>query len=215
VKYKNETLKTLAIFYDHILNYNLTELQEYDDIFCENFTVENRKKESLLARYLLNKLTSKVIKKTIQECNFKKDDAGKPFLENYPQLHISITHSKGHVWAAIADIPIGIDFEKIEPDFKEHLKVAFNEKDWNRMNGSTNLIYEKFSTKEAYSKILGSGFTDEPSLIELEEIVYDCAHKHFQTNSGSYILTVMVQDTNSNLYNLLNDNLLAVQLYKG
>jgi phosphopantetheinyl transferase len=180
------------IEYQHITNFSLNDLKIYSDSWCEKIADKSRKKESLLARFLLNKLCIKQFQKTIFECGFKKNEFGKPYFEEYPELNVSITHSHGYAWVAVSSSPIGIDFEKVELDKSEDLKIAFDSKDWDFVSDNSKLIYQYFSLKECYAKILGTGFTLEPSAIKLSQLAENSFVKFFENKGNVFIFTLII-----------------------
>jgi phosphopantetheinyl transferase len=122
-------------------------------------------------------------------------------------LYISITHSHGHVWTAIASSPIGIDFEKIDPSFKNDLKIAFDDSDWKLLVGDTEQIYKYFSLKESYSKMTGTGFTLEPSEIKISSLKHKTFINIFENKSSSFIFTLIAQNFEPSIYLNLNQYL--------
>ena len=101
----------LHIEFDHISSYEVSTLLKFSDDWCNSIIDTKRKMESLLARLLLDRICKKIINKNLAQCTFKKNEFGKPFFEDYPDLYISITHSNGYVCTAVSDSAIGIDFE--------------------------------------------------------------------------------------------------------
>ena len=184
----------LQIECNHISNFEYVNLIQFTDSWCESIIDENRKKESLLARFLLNKICEKHGLESIFDCGFQKDKHGKPFFFKFPSLHLSISHCDGYVWVAIANYPIGIDFEKINNEAKEDLKIAFDLADWHVVEHDVNLVFKYFSLKEAYSKMIGTGFETEPS-----EIKIDLLHHHhvefLSYESNDYVFTLIALNT--------------------
>jgi len=190
----------LHLEYGHISDYESELLSNYKDDWCNSIVDIKRQKESLLARLLLDKICRKNIRKTLAEALFKKDSQGRPYFQNHPELFISITHSHGHVWTAIAASPIGIDFEKIDPAFKNDLKIAFDEADWQLVSNDCMEIYKYFSLKESYSKMIGTGFNREPSEIKISELQHKTLVNIFENKSSSFIFTLIAQDFEPNNY---------------
>jgi phosphopantetheinyl transferase len=188
------------IEYQHITNFSLNDLKIYSDSWCEKIADKSRKKESLLARFLLNKLCIKQFQKTIFECGFKKNEFGKPYFEEYPELNVSITHSHGYAWVAVSSSPIGIDFEKVELDKSEDLKIAFDSKDWDFVSDNSKLIYQYFSLKESYAKMIGTGFTTDPAKIELKFLRKNSFYTSIKSAYASYVLTLTALDFDPNDY---------------
>lgn len=189
----------LQIECNHISNFEYPNLIGFTDSWCESIIDEKRKKESLLARFLLNKICENHGLESIFKCGFQKDKHGKPFFLMCPSLHISITHCDGYVWVAIANSPLGIDFEKINNEAKEDLKIAFDLADWNVVAHDANLVFKYFSLKEAYSKMIGTGFATEPS-----EIKIDLLH-HYHTEFLS-------DEKNNYVFSLITLNLVPTYL---
>lgn len=189
----------LQIECNHISNFEYPNLIGFTDSWCESIIDEKRKKESLLARFLLNKICENHGLESIFKCGFQKDKHGKPFFLMCPSLHISITHCNGYVWVAIANSPLGIDFEKINKETKDDLKIAFDLADWNVVAHDVNLVFKYFSLKEAYSKMIGTGFATEPSEIKIDLLHHD--HTEFLSN-----------ETNNYVFSLITLNLVPTYL---
>jgi phosphopantetheinyl transferase len=192
----------LHLEFDHISRFEITDLLNFSDAWCDSIVDERRRMESQLARLLMDRSCQKILQKNLTACAFKKNELGKPYLENHPDLYLSITHSHGYVCTALSDSSIGIDFEKIDPTFSDDLRIAFDEDDWQKVSKDTFLIYKYFSLKESYSKMMGSGFTQEPSSIKISELQHKTFVNIFENNSCSFIFTLIAQ--NSELSHLLN-----------
>jgi phosphopantetheinyl transferase len=184
----------LHLEFDHISRFEIADLLNFSDAWCDSILDTRRRMESQLARLLLDRSCQKIINKNLTQCAFKKNEFGKPFLENFPNLHISITHSHGFVWVALAESPIGIDFEKIDPAFKDDLKIAFDDEDWQIVSQDPFLIYKYFSLKESYSKMTGTGFTKEPSEIKIRELAFKTFTNILKNKSSSFIFTLIANN---------------------
>jgi phosphopantetheinyl transferase len=181
----------LQIQYGHVSDYETQVLLKFNDDWCNSITDEKRQKESQLARLLLDKICRNTLKRTIKKAGFKKDYLGRPFFENYPNLFISITHSDGYVFVAVSNSAVGIDFEKIDLDSSEDLKIAFNDTDWKIVSNDVNSLFKYFSLKESYSKMIGTGFTSEPANIQIESLEMNCHSVFFENNDLKYIFTII------------------------
>ena len=188
----------LLIEYENVSNFRDDTLSSFSDEWCDRILDINRKKESLLARLLLDKICLKVLGKKISEAELRKTNLGMPYLKNYPDLKISISHSHGHVWVAASNCPIGIDFEKIDIHLKNDLKEAFNKNDWNSISEDYKEIFKYFSLKESYSKMTGTGFTENPAEIRLIDLNKNIFFKFFENTSSSFILTLISKDFEPN-----------------
>ena len=190
----------LHIDHNHISQFDLNELQTYSDRWCQKINDLSRKKESLLARLLLDKLCKKLGFGSIQKCGFNKNEKGKPFFSNEPEVHLSITHSDGYVWVAVSNSPIGIDFEKVSKEFKNELEIAFSDTDWKFVSNDFQKIFQYFSLKESYSKMIGTGFTMEPKKIQLSLLDKNCYYSILKSIYYTYVLTITAADLDPKIY---------------
>lgn len=181
----------LLIEHDHISKFEFEDLLPFSDPWCEKLTDIQRKKESLLARYLINEICKKQNLGSIYECGFKKDNIGRPYFSNHPDIFISITHSNGYVFVAASNSALGIDFEKIDANATEDLKIVFNNADWKTVSNDVNSIFKYFSLKEAYSKMIGTGFMSEPADIQIETLELNSHSVFFDNNDSKYIFTII------------------------
>lgn len=190
----------LYIEHNHISQFELNELQTYSDTWCQKINDLSRKKESLLARLLLDKLCKKIGFGSIQKCGFNKNEKGKPFFSNEPEVHLSITHSDGYVWVAVSNSPIGIDFEKVSIESRNELEIAFSDADWKFVSNDFQKIFQYFSLKESYSKMIGTGFTIDPTKIELSLLRKNGFYTSLKSASHLYVLTLTALNFDPNDY---------------
>jgi phosphopantetheinyl transferase len=181
----------LYLEHHHTSQFEIDELQCFSDSWCQKIIDLPRKKESLLARLLLDKLCKTLGYKSIKECGFKKNEKGKPYLANQPEVHLSITHSSGYVWVAVSSSPIGIDFEKVNIQNKNDLEIAFSKSDWKFVSNDVQKIYQYFSLKESYSKMTGTGFTMEPAKIDLKLLKKNSFSTLFEKNDIHFVFTAI------------------------
>jgi phosphopantetheinyl transferase len=181
----------LYLEHHHTSQFELDELLCFSDAWCQKIIDLPRKKESLLSRLLLDKLCKSLGYRSIKECGFKKNEKGKPYFANEPEVHLSITHSSGYVWVAVSSSPIGIDFEKVNIEYKNELEIAFSKSDWEFVSSDVQKIYQYFSLKESYSKMTGTGFTMEPAKINLKLLKKNCFYTFFEKNEIMYVFTAI------------------------
>ncbi|TYB62204.1 4'-phosphopantetheinyl transferase superfamily protein [Nonomuraea sp. PA05] len=74
----------------------------------------------IAARHLLRRCAARLVDvpagrlAVVQRCPLCQGPHGRPFLQNYPQVHLSLSHS-GETVAAAADLhPVGIDLERLD-----------------------------------------------------------------------------------------------------
>ena len=90
-------------------------------------------------------------------------ERGKPYFENSP-LHFSISHTKRHVFCALAACPVGIDAEEMDRD----INLALAEKilspaEKARFDGSREMLLRFWVLKEAAAKLTGEGLRGYPN----------------------------------------------------
>lgn len=79
------------------------------------------------------------------EVRIEKDEKGKPYLEGYSDLYISISHSGPYIACAFGDKPVGVDTEM----WKAHLK-------WRRIVDKMHL-----REREAFDRACGGAASEE------------------------------------------------------
>lgn len=79
------------------------------------------------------------------EVRIEKDEKGKPYLEGYSDLYISISHSGPYIACAFGDKPVGVDTEM----WKAHPK-------WRRIVGKMHL-----REREAFDRACGGAASEE------------------------------------------------------
>jgi phosphopantetheinyl transferase len=201
----------LYLEHHHTSQFELDELLCFSDAWCQKIIDLPRKKESLLSRLLLDKLCKSLGYRSIKECGFKKNEKGKPYFANEPEVHLSITHSSGYVWVAVSSSPIGIDFEKVNIEYKNELEIAFSKSDWEFVSSDVQKIYQYFSLKESYSKMTGTGFTMEPAKINLKLLKKNCFYTFFEKNEIMYVFTAIALHLEPNKFLDLHLNSLHLE----
>lgn len=126
-------------------------------------------------------------------------DKGKPYLENYPNIHISLSHSGNYAACAIDTKPCGIDIEQHRTVnsriFRKVLSSA--EAEWVNSNNDeqsqSNRFLKLWTMKEAYLKTTGDGITVDLrkiSLIEDNRLIETYNGNQFISfDTDSFILT--------------------------
>ncbi len=139
------------------------------------------KKESLTALLLLGALLKEFGIDT-SALGLKRNENGKPYFDNAPSLHFSLTHSGGYAAAALSDTcPVGLDLEvaRISPDKAETLaKRFFSDSETAEIIQSQTKFSKIWTKKEAYSKMRG---------ITLAEHVYEEKSAKYNQNSAFFV----------------------------
>ncbi len=93
---------------------------------------------------------------------------GKPYLENFPEIHFSLSHTENAVLCVISSRPVGADIEKVRTKELERLaSKCFSEMEQNEVRASDapGLAFTKLWTrKESFLKFTGQGLTGTAEL---------------------------------------------------
>lgn len=99
-----------------------------------------------------------------------KDENGKPFFSEAPQLHYNLSHAGDYVVAAFSDEPVGIDIADQRP-YKDSLLrriLTEYEKAWlEKQPGQQQAFCRLWSAKESYVKWLGCGLRMDLRQVEV------------------------------------------------
>ena len=86
---------------------------------------------------------------------------GKPFLEEFPDIHFNISHASGAIICAVSDQPVGVDIEKKRKIDLRIINKYFTESERNYVFSENYHQDERFTRiwtmKEAYVKCTGKG----------------------------------------------------------
>lgn len=97
-------------------------------------------------------------------------ESGAPFLPDFPEISISITHSGQYAVAGIGlnKYTVAVDIEKIEANRMESVgRVAFSERELSALKGKGDVLHYTFWTvKEAFLKFIGKGFAEGLKKVE-------------------------------------------------
>lgn len=128
---------------------------------------ESAKKQSVGAELLLNKAVSEENGAKVPvrwECG----KFGKPYLVDYPNLHINLAHSKDYAVCAVSDTEIGVDIQYMR-DFNESvMRRCFTAEETEYVRSAADVrsaFYNFWVRKESFAKAVGRGL-----LLPLNEI---------------------------------------------
>ena len=100
---------------------------------------------------------------------YVKKENGKPYFENAPEIHFSISHSGNCAAVAFSDREVGIDVEKIKELIREIAIRFFSEKEniyismQRTAEKQKEAFYRIWTLKESLVKATGKGFSISPS----------------------------------------------------
>lgn len=124
--------------------------------------------------------------------HFDKNEHGKPFLKDHPDIHFNISHCKNGIAVAVSDQPVGIDIESYRQVSDSLIRYTMNEEEQRIINESDDPVRtftEYWTKKEAVFKLRGTGITHdlhgllqgdeqvETTVVPEKEYVYSIATK--------------------------------------
>ena len=95
---------------------------------------------------------------------YHRNEHGKPYLTETPEIYVNWSHSGDYVICAVADREVGIDLQKMDREPKENLIRKVLTKEEQEFYGSVSeserkrLFYQYWSVKESFLKAIGTGF---------------------------------------------------------
>jgi phosphopantetheinyl transferase len=141
------------------------------------------------------------IEQLLTALGFKADSlhhhaSGQPFLDNQPDLCLSISHSQGWFALAVSSLPIGVDIQVARPRIQQGRDYFCNARE-NHFSSLTEL-HLIWGVKEAYFKRIGGNVDDLKDAIQVVSI-----------ENGTVLAKTAQEDLSFN-YFLLNDAYLVV-----
>ncbi len=158
------------------------------------FKNELDRKLSLLV-YLLLKQGLKDLYGITENPIFTFGRYGKPILRDYPEIHFNFSHCGKAAVCVIADEPVGIDVEEIQPFDDETARTIFHSDEYRWIINSAEpekRFSELWTQKESFIKYRGIGLNDD----ELPGLLKHAENCSFQTMAGlnkKYIYTLCGQ----------------------
>lgn len=123
---------------------------------------DSAKRRSIAAEALLNIGMDKEIRGIKHPVIWDTDDMGKPYLTDYPDIYMNISHSRDYAVCAISDMPVGVDIQYMR---EVNLKIAehrFTKSEQEYIKSSENpkeTFYEMWVRKESFVKAVGTGLS--------------------------------------------------------
>ena len=98
---------------------------------------------------------------------FYYNDYGKPYIKN-SDIYFNVSHSFLYVIAVVSEKEIGIDIENIRPVYDELIDFIATKKEkeyiYSKDVDKETRVFEIYTLKEAYFKMLGTGIQDFKSI---------------------------------------------------
>jgi 4'-phosphopantetheinyl transferase len=147
----------------------------------ERFFQNKDKEVYLLGKYALRKILAEMTGLPPSELPFSMIGNGKPFFE---EQEFNLTHSDDHTYLAFSPFAIGIDAEKINPDFDTQsiIDACFSDEERALLSDGNYLInfYTVWTRKEALLKATGEGLCEDMKQVAiLEDQVTRYGKKYF------------------------------------
>ena len=95
---------------------------------------------------------------------FGKNEHGKPFLADHPDIHFNLSHCKNGIAVAVCDEPVGIDIESYREVSDSLMRYTMNEEERRIIRESDDPVRtftEYWTKKEAVFKLRGTGITHD------------------------------------------------------
>lgn len=120
----------------------------------------------ILGRGLFRIIAGQITGQSPQQVTIDTSYTGKPYLAHAPNWHLSVSHTGDWVVVAVAQVPVGIDVEYVNPRFiiDDLIPAVLTPDEQRTMTKSTNarlLFYELWTRKEALVKATGKGMDDD------------------------------------------------------
>jgi len=157
--------------------YGLWHTSEPDEYFLENMEIysderaefdklkSSKRSEWLSSRYLLHLLSQRSIRGAC-----KKDEYGKPYLENSPYF-ISISHSADYTAVIASSKLVGIDIQVITPKIERIISRFAKESEYAQYNSLLH-YHVIWGAKEAMYKAYGKKSLDFKKNMHVESFDY-------------------------------------------
>lgn len=153
--------------------FNINEIQNVEEAkkFFEYISDDRKKKinKLIFEKDVIHSIFAEVIVRFalweqygLRNVKIKKGEYGKPYLEDYKDIHFNLSHSGEWVMCAVGDMQIGIDVEQIKEKDLSVSKLVFTSGECEYLstldiNDVTKEFYKIWTLKESYIKNTGKG----------------------------------------------------------
>ena len=139
---------------------------------ANGFKTYKRQKEWMCGRYIIKQLVSKIYSVEMKHIQVSTKVNGAPYLKDFPEKNISISHSGKYAIGAITlsrETQIGIDIENItQPRSNEFCSIAFSQNELNYLKTQPfQQLYVNWTIKESYLKLIEQGFHENLKQVEV------------------------------------------------
>lgn len=151
----------------------VTFLSEFELKTLNKFKSLKKQVEWLSGRFLLKSCIVSIIDNIneLQNIVVAYGKEGAPFLPDFPDIKISLSHSGDYAAVAVCtkeNVDIGVDIEQVGEKLDENfLKIAFTQKEISSMDKTVEDILKKWTAKEAFLKYIKKGFNESLHKVEV------------------------------------------------
>lgn len=129
----------------------------FDGDAGDSFWTEHRYGQWLLAYALFCEKKLKV-----SETVILRNQWGKPFLRDFPDIEFNISHCNGLVGCVVSDVPVGIDVERIRPYSRYAARYVCSKAELDdimQAQDPDRRFFYYWTLKESCAKAMGTGIT--------------------------------------------------------
>ncbi len=159
-------------------------LSDEEMVRVNRFKALKKQMEWVCGRFALKLLARDILEPAMPLDQIRIDyrEKGAPYLTQFPEISISLSHSGDYTAAAICldtQIALGIDIEKIGnmPD-QGFMETAFTAEEIRSMPANAGSVFRHWTLKEAFLKYLGLGFNESLHHVAvIKDQIYRCKKK--------------------------------------
>ena len=121
---------------------------------------------------------------------YYRNEHGKPYLSDYPDLYISISHSGNYAVCIASDTEAGVDIQQIR---KANFRIAqryFTREECEYIGNDELRFFDLWAKKESYVKALGTGITIPLNSFSVLDDGVDFKYIKLIPPSAEYVLWV-------------------------
>ncbi|MCD8364885.1 MAG: 4'-phosphopantetheinyl transferase superfamily protein [Clostridiales bacterium] len=179
-----------------------------DDVFVYVYPWSGEKE--LPSHELLRQSVGRYLGREISDCTVcRNGEYGKPYIEELPDVHFSISHSGGFWACAIGSAEVGLDLQEVKEVREEKLARRFfhpSEVEWLEEHG-----FDQFSRlwayKESYVKYTGVGLRDGMDYFSVVDGGLPACQQELPFRDGFYLVVTTEQKTPAQI--IFEDNRLV------
>lgn len=154
-------------------DFKIPFLSPHEFTMVNGFKAQKKQIEWLCGRFSLKTLVNETLDPDIplSHIQVSYQEKGAPFLSDYPDIPISLSHSGDYTAVALgetAHITMGLDIERIgnTPD-TFFMKTAFTQQEILHMAPAPPEIFRHWTLKEAFLKYIKMGFNENLHRVEI------------------------------------------------